>query len=268
MCVLCDKENLRLLASPLASLSHRQVADAIGVAREAAWQLVLDMADAITEAEQAGESRSIGPDGYIDYVIDRAQREDVLRESEVIGWTRSVRDQTIYHDPRVQAFLSSGAEGLASYILQIRDHKQSLEQFLEERNGAVVFAGVGANGEIVFDRGPERYVVLSDDEALRIAMDRVATNLCHEDPQWLLEYTNLPVGASDVLATMQQGHPDRANDILAGIVDLQALTEDRVRQIGYAPFVAEGVTDEFSEQRFGDRIIVRLRLPEGPLPLD
>jgi hypothetical protein len=265
MCVLCDKENLRLLVAPLASLTHRQLADAIAVAREAAWQLVLDTADAITEAEQTGSSQEIGPEGYIDYVVDRAQRDSAIRETERLLWSSSMRDQSIYWDPRVQAFLSSAAEGLATYILQIREHKKALEQFLEERNGGVRFAGVGVNGEIVFDRGLERYIVLNDDEALRIAMDRLACNLCNEDPRWLLGYTNLPDGATDVLSAMQQGPPDRANDILAGVVDLQALTEDRVKQIGYAPFVAEGVTEEFSEQRFGERIIVRLRLPEGPV---
>jgi hypothetical protein len=264
MCVLCDKENLRLLVMPLANLGHRELADAVAVAREAAWQLVLDTADAITEAEQAGSTTEIGPDGYLDYVVDRAQRDGVLKSPDSVAWSGAARDQSIYRDPRVQAFLSSAAEGLATYLLQIREHKHALEQFLEERNGAVTFAGVGANGEIVFDRGVERYVVLGDEEALRIAMDRLAATLCTEDPRWLLEYTNLPVGAADVLAAMQQGPPDRANDILAGIVDLQALTEDRVKQIGYAPFVAEGVTEEFSEQRFGDRIIVRLRLPQGP----
>jgi hypothetical protein len=268
MCVLCDKDNLRLLVAPLASLGHRELAEAVAVAREAAWQLVLDTADAITEAEQAGVSRNIGPDGYIDYVVERAQRDGVIRDGETMYWSSAMRNDSVYRDPRVQAFLSSGAEGLATYILQIREHKLALEQFLEERNGAVAFAGVGVNGEIVFDRNFERYVVLSDDEALRIAMDRLGTSLCHEDPTWLLEFTNLPSGAVDVVAAMQQGPPDRANEILAGIVDLQALTEDRVRQIGYAPFVAEGVTEEFSEQRFGDRIIVRLRLPEGPLPPD
>jgi len=265
MCVLCDKDNLRLLVAPLERLTHRQLADAIAIAREAAWQLVLDTADAISEAEQAGSSHQIGADGYIDYVVDRAQRDGALEAAERMSWSAALRDQNILSDPRVQAFLSSGAEGLATYILQIRDHKEALELFLEERNGGVAFAGVGVNGEIIFDRGLERYVVLGDDEALRIAMDRLATNLCHEDPKWLLGYTNLPVGAADVLAAMQQGPPDRANDILAGIVDLQALTEDRIKQIGYAPFVAEGVTEEFSEQRFGERIIIRLRLPEGPV---
>lgn len=264
MCVLCDRENLRLLVTPLHELTHRELADAVGIAREAAWQLVLDTADEITEAEEAGVTYQIGSDGYIDYVIDRSVRERVLEEPDRFAWASAVRNGSILEDPRVQAFLSSAAEGLANYILQIREHKIALEQFLEERNGGVVFAGVGINGEIIFDRGPERYVVLSDDEALRIAMDRLANNLCHEDPRWLLGYTNLPVGATDVLAAMQQGPPDRANDILAGIVDLQALTEDRVRQIGYAPFVAEGVTEEFTEQRFGDRIIVKLRLPRGP----
>jgi len=262
MCVLCDRENLRLLVAPLTSLSHRQLADAVAVAREAAWQLVLDTADAVSEDEHPEISRSLGPDCYIDYVVERAERDGALRGDETLEWNEALRDDTIYRDPRVQAFLSSAAEGLASYILQIRGHKEALELFLEERNGGVTFAGIGASGEIIFDRAAERYVVLNDEEALRIAMDRLAASLYSEDPRWLLEYTNLPVGAADVLAAMQQGPPERANDILAGIVDLQALAEDRVRQIGYAPFVAEGVTEEFSEQRFGDRIIIRLRLPD------
>lgn len=264
MCVLCDKENLKLLSAPIESLSNRQLADAVAIAREAAWQLVLDTADSIAEADDAGAPTGVGPEGYVDYVIDRAERDGALSSEELAGWSTALRTEAIYKDPRVQGFLSSAAEGLASYIMQIQEHKEALEQFLEERNGAVAFAGVGASGEIIFERGAERYVVLSDEEALRIAMDRLATGLCDEDPRWLLEYTNLPVGAADVLAAMQQGPTDRANDILAGIVDLQALTEDRVRQIGYGPFVAEGVTEEFSEQRFGDRIIIRLRLPEGP----
>lgn len=263
MCVLCDRENLRLLTVPLERLSHSQLADAISIAREAAWQLVLDTADALAGSD--GSTPGVGSDGYIDYIVDRAERDGILQGSDLHSWHGAARDSTIYRDPRVQSFLSSAAEGLARYILQIREHKEALELFLEERNGSVVFAGVGANGEIVFDHGTERYVVLSEDEGLRIAMDNLAMNLCEEDPRRLLEYTNLPVGAADVLAAMQQGPPDRANDILAGIVDLHALTEDRVRESGFGPFVALGVTEEFSEQRFGDRIIVRLRLPEQPL---
>ena len=265
MCVLCEKGNLRLLTAPLGTLGHRQLAESIGLAREAAWQIVLDTADAIAESAEVDACQQLGPEGYFDYVIDRAERDGVLQSPDLEGWHQALRDASIYSDPRVQAFLSSAAEGLADYILQMREHKEALELFLEERNGGVVFAGIGPSGEIVFDCGPARYVVLSEDEGLRIAMDRLADDLCQEDPRWLLEYTNLPVGAADVLAAMQQGPPDRANDILAGIVDLKALTEDRVREVGYAPFVAEGVTEEFSEQRFGDRVIVRLRMPEPPL---
>ena len=269
MCVLCEKENLRLLVSPLASLSHRELADAIVIAREAAWQLVLDTADAITERDPDGDGLSphVGPDGYLDYIVDRAERDDAVESEVASAWNAALVDESILRDPRVQAFLSSAAEGLANYILQIRDHQKALELFLEERNGAVVFAGIGLNGEILFDRAEERFVVLNDEEALRIAMDRMVAGLCKEDPRHLLTYTNLPPGAADVLAAMQQGPPDRANDILAGIVDLHGLTEDRVRQVGYAPFVAEGVTDEFSEQRFGDRVIIRLRIPENGFPI-
>jgi hypothetical protein len=266
MCVLCEKENLRLLVAPLSSLTHQQLANAIAVAREAAWQLVLDTADAISDGEGEIAPRNLRPDGYLDYVVERAERDSALDPGEIENWNEALADDSILRDPRVQAFMSSAAEGLASYILQIAEHQQALEMFLEERQGGVVFAGVGVSGEILFDRGTERYVVLSDDEALRIAMDKLANGLCKEDPRWLLGYTNLPEGAADVLAAMQQGPQDRANDILAGIVDLHALTEDRVRQVGYAPFVAEGVTDEFSEQRFGERVIIRLRMPEDSLP--
>jgi hypothetical protein len=262
MCVLCDKNSLRLLSAPLATLSPRRLADAIAVAREAAWQVVLDTADAVADGKSEVEARKFTPDVYFEYVIDRAQREGALREAHHLIWISAFRDGEILHDPRVQAFLSSAAEGFATYVMRIAAHQEALEQFLEERNGLVKFAGVGANGEIVFDREEQRYIVLSDDEALRIAMDRVANSLCTEDPKRLLEYTNLPFGASDVLATMQQGDRDRANDILAGIVDLEAFTEDRVREVGYGPFVAEGITEEFSEQRFGDRIIIRMRLNE------
>ncbi|MDR0787073.1 MAG: hypothetical protein LBG44_04310, partial [Gemmatimonadota bacterium] len=264
MCVLCDKESLRLLSAPLASLSNRRLAEAIAIAREAALQLVLDTADSIAGSSDRTEARRFTSDSYMEYVIDRALKEGAVRENYRRAWLDSMHEGSALNDPRVQAFLSSAAEGFASYTTRITEHQEALEQFLEERTGAVVFAGVGVNGEVVFDRGRERYVVLSDDEAMRIAMDRVANNLCHEDPKWLLEYTNLPAGASDVLASMQKGDdPDRANDILAGIVDIEALTEDRVRQIGYGPFVAEGITEEFTEQRFGDRIIIRLRLVGG-----
>ncbi len=265
MCVLCEKGNLRLLTAPLATLSHRQLADSVALAREAAWQIVLDTADAIAESADTDACHELGPEGYFDYIVDRAERDGVLGSPDLEGWQQSLRDATIYRDPRVQAFLSSASEGLAAYILQMREHKEALELFLEERSGGVVFAGIGVSGEIIFDRASERYVVLTEEEGLRIAMDRLADDLFKEDPRWLLEYTNLPTGAADVLAAMQQGPPDRANDILAGIVDMHALTEDRVRDVGFAPFVAEGVTEEFSEQRFGDRIIIRLRMPEQPL---
>jgi hypothetical protein len=260
MCVLCDKENLRLLSAPLGSLSHPRLAEAIAISREAAWQLVLDSADTIADGERRFEEWSFAPSHYLEYVIDRAATNGALRAR----WIESVRDGSILLDPRVQGFLSSAAEGFAVYAILVGAHREALEQFLEERTGAVVYAGVGGNGEVLFDRGTERYVVLSEEEAFRIAVDRVTGNLREESPDRLLQYTNLPDGATDVLATMQKGDDERANEILAGIVDVEALTDDLVREVGYGRFIAEGVTEEFSEQRFGDRIIIRMRLPDDP----
>src|SRR5690606_27314697 len=103
MCVLCEKENLRLLVSPLTSLSHRELADAIAIAREAAWQLVLDTADAITERDPDGEGLSphVGPDGYLDYIVDRAERDGAIEPGDVAFWNGALRDESILRDPRV-----------------------------------------------------------------------------------------------------------------------------------------------------------------------
>jgi hypothetical protein len=261
MCVLCETDNLRLLVSRLEALSNRELADAIVIAREAAWQLVLDTADAAAEPDGSEMTSTVGPEGYINYIVERAERDGVVPPAEVALWLDAVRDGTALLDPRVQAFLSSAAEGLATYLLLIREHQLALQRFLEDRNGGVSFAGIGLHGEVLFDRAGERYVVLSDEEAMRIAMDRLSTDLYQEEPARLLEYTNLPPGATDVVSALQRGQPDRANDILAGIVDLQAMTEDRVRQVGFGPFIAEGAAEDFQEQRFGDRIVIRLISP-------
>ena len=95
MCVLCQKENLRLLAAPLAQLSHREVAEAIAVAREAAWQLVLDTADAMSEEEGDSFPSTVQVDGYLDYVVDRAEREAAVPLDEIALWNESLHDQTI-----------------------------------------------------------------------------------------------------------------------------------------------------------------------------
>jgi hypothetical protein len=263
MCILCHTESLRLLVAPLNAISSTQLAESIRIAREAAMQLVLDTADAWADVEGSEEPLpTVEPDGYLSYVVDRAEHDGLLAEPEVREWRQAARRGAILNDPRVQAFLSSSTEGLAIYSTQIREKRSVLERFLEISRGQSVFGGIGASGEIFFDVEEERYIVLTDDEAMQIAMDQVSSELWKEDPARLLRYTSLPDEGISILTSAQQGPQERANEILAGIIDLPLLVEDMVRQAGYGRFVAAGVTDDFTEQRFGDLLILRLRVPE------
>ncbi|HEV2130953.1 MAG TPA: hypothetical protein VGR27_07620 [Longimicrobiaceae bacterium] len=265
MCILCNAESLRLLVAPLGSLSQPDLVESIRVAREAAMQLVLDTADALEEFEGPDAAlRTVGPDGYLQYVVDRAEQDGVATPEEVREWSAAAEQGRVLEDPRVQAFLSSSTEGLAIYLSQIREKQAVLERFLELRPETTAFSGIGPHGEIALDHGNERYIVLSDEEAMQIAVDRISRELWQEDPALLLRYSNLPEDAIDLIVTAQRGPQEKANDILAGIIDLTALAEDTVRQTGYARFVAEGVSDDFTEQRFGDQLIIRLRLSGAP----
>lgn len=265
MCILCDTHSLRLLAAPLETLSNPDLAEAIRAAREAAMQLVLDTADAWADDEEGEDAfPRVDPDSYLGYVVERAEHDGLLTAEEARDWRDSLRAETLLSDPRVQAFLSSAAEGLAVYITQIREKRALLERYLEVRRGTPVFGGIGPAGEIYFDYGEHRYVVLSDDEAMQIAMEHVTNTLWQEDPARLLRYSSLPDDGIGILTAAQQGPQDRANDILAGIVDVALLTEDTVRQHGYARFVAEGPVDDVTEQRFGDVVILCMRLPDEP----
>jgi hypothetical protein len=265
MCILCDPTSLRLLVVPQDSLSWLDLAESIRIAREAAMQLVLDTADALDEFEgPTAALASVEAEEYVHYIIERAEEDGVADAVEGRAWTKALRRGTILHDARVQAFLAAATEGLAVYLNGIDEKRAVLERFLEVAPAALTFGGIGAHGEISFDYAGERYIVLTDDEAIQIAIDRIGDGLWREDPALLLRYTSLPDDGIGILAAAQQNEQEKANDILAGIVDVALLAEDLTRQRGYARFVAEGVTDDFSEQRFGDHSIVRLRLSGAP----
>ena len=51
MCILCDHGTLELLTTPLESLSHGRIAEAVRAAREAAGPGVLDHAEAVLRGD-------------------------------------------------------------------------------------------------------------------------------------------------------------------------------------------------------------------------
>jgi hypothetical protein len=262
MCILCNNQSLQLLAAPLGTLSNPQLAESIRDAREAAMQLVLDTADAWADQEAGEPHPTADPEDYLNYIVDRAENESVLPASDLKPWRDALRSGTLLEDPRVQGFLSSAVEGLALYITQIRDKRAVLERFLEVAPGSVGFGGIGSYGEIFFEHAGHRVLVLTDDEAMQIAIDRISGGLWSEDPNFLLRYSSLPDEGVSIVSAAQQGPQERANEILAGIIDVPLLAEETVRQGGYGRFVAAGLTDDFTEQRFGDLVVLTLRLPD------
>jgi hypothetical protein len=262
MCILCNADSLRLLVVPLGTMSNPELAESIRVAREAAMQLVLDAADAWADVEGSEEPiPTVNADGYLRYVVDRADQDGLIDADGLREWQQADRDGVLGNDPRVQAFLSSSVEGLAIYSTAIRDKRAVIERFLEVAPGSAEFGGIGASGEIFFDVDGDRYIVLTDDEAMQIAMDHISSELWREDPARLLRYSSLPDEGISILTSAQKGPQERANEILAGIIDVPLLVEDTVRQMGYGRFIAAGITDDFTEQRFGDVLILRLRAP-------
>ncbi|HEX2091481.1 MAG TPA: hypothetical protein VHG28_03725 [Longimicrobiaceae bacterium] len=261
MCVLCNAESLRLLIVPVRSLAPLKLAEAIRVARDAAVQYAVDTVDALRDDPGSTLPWKVEPEEYVGFVVNRAEEDAVGTPAELRAWTTSYAEEYA-DDPRVQAFVSSVAEWLATYRARIEEQRGLVSRFLEARSDSVVFAGVGFGSELYFRHAEHTYVALTDEEALQIAVERVAWGLHREDPSVLLHYTGLPDGAVDILADAQKRPEDEANQVLAGMVDVTALAEDTLRQNGHGWLVADPENGEVVEQRFGDRVVIRFRETE------
>ncbi len=261
MCVLCSADNLRLLTAPADSLPYLQLAESVRVAREAAMQYVLDTIHDLRETPGEAPSLDVSPEEYLHYVVERAEEDGVATPGDLRSWNAALQGEYAA-DPRVQAFVSSAVEGLARYLSKLDDQREALARFLETRPERMEFAGVGLSGELYFRHGGDAYAAVGDDEAAQIAMDRVSWNLHREDPALLLRYTDLPDSALDILRDAQKRPEEEANHVLSGMVDVPALADDALRQRGYGWLVTDNPSDVVSEQRFGDRMIIRFQLPE------
>jgi hypothetical protein len=255
MCVLCDVTVLRRLAAPFDSLSPLERADAIREAREAAAVVSLDIAEAVLR----GEAVDVGdPDLYSQHVLATAREEGVLSGSDTMRWRTELAGPRGPHDPRVQAFLSSCAEAVADYQAGEVERRRVLERYLEVRGEQVGFASIGRDGEMWFESRGDHYTVLTDEEAMDIAVHRLTDGLPAMSAEELLPYSRLPASAMDVLESIRGRPAEEAAEVLAGIVDVALMAEDRVVQGGYAAFFAgeEGTRTEDTD--FGEHVIVRL----------
>lgn len=259
MCILCDHGTLRLLTAPLEQLVPGELGDAIRVAREAAGPGILDHAEAVLR----GEAPPI-PDAemYGEVVVARALDAGVLSRAAASAWEARLRKASTARDPRVQAFVSTCAELVDEYRVLFAERREVVERYVEARGDAVEFAGIGQDGELWFEYREESYAPLTQAEATDTVERELVATLHATQPETLLRYSMLPDAALEVLVGVQAKPAEDANEILAGMIDLAALAEDRIRAEGYAPFFRGEGIDSVEDLRFGEWIIVRVPVLE------
>jgi hypothetical protein len=257
MCILCETQALELLTEPIESLPPGELAEAIRTAREAAGPGLMDHAEAVLR----GEARPDLDAGlYGEIVVTRAQEAGVLRPSRARSWRAALENGAALRDPRVQAFVSAGAEMVDEYRRLLYERQPVVARFVEAAPNSVRVTGLGRDGELWFSCRGEHYTVLTEDEALDVVEREITAQLHSLEPEVLLGYASLPEGALEVLREVQRKPVDVANAILAGLVDVPALAQARTRTEGYARFFATEEDEHLEEMRFGGWIV--LRVPE------
>lgn len=260
MCVLCDVAVLRRLGAPFDSLAQQERADAIREARDAAAVISPELADA---ALRGNAPALDDPQLYDRHVLSTAQEEGVLTSSDAFRWRTALAGPNGLDDARVQAFLSSCAEYVASYLAGAADRRRILERYLEVHTHDVEFAGIGRDGEVWYENRGARYAVLTDEEAMEMAVMRITETLPSLTPEELLPYTRLPASALDVLEAIRTRPQDEAAEVLAGIVDVALMAEDRVSREGFGPLFVEEGEEAMEDSDFGDYVVLHLPAAEA-----
>lgn len=257
MCVLCDPQALGMLSAPLERLSPIERVQAIRVARDAAMVAAAPLVEAVLRGESgfAGEAEP-----YMQEVIERAREDGLLNRGEAFRWETEVRSGQALLDPRVQAFLAGCAEWVADYEGRAAEERTVLARFLEARPATLRFASLGRGWELWFEHGVHAYAVIHRDERARVMATYVEGMLHSMDAAELLAYTDLPEAGVELIRQLQGGSADEADDMLAGIVDVDALTEELVRRRGVAPLLA-GPEGDAEEIPFGEYVVIRASEP-------
>ena len=255
MCILCDHGTLDKLTLPLDQLGPGELAEAVRTARDAAGPGVMDHAEAVLRGEAPAR---VGAEMFGEAVVARALEAGVLSSGDAFRWNESLRRERTPADPRVQAFVSSCCEILDDYRLLLDERRRVVEMFLESRGTGVTFAWLGRDGELWFEYRGEMHAALSEAEALEIVERELSASLHTLQAEELLRYTTLPETGLEVLEGILSKPADQADSLLAGIIDIGALADDRVRTSGFAPFFQGEQTRPVEDLRFGEWVIVRV----------
>lgn len=258
MCVLCDPHALELLSMPLERLSPADRVRAIQLARDASTAAAAPVVEEVLrgDAAFAGE-----PEAYLEAVVERGLEDGVLSRGDTFRWEAEIASGRALRDPRVQAFLAGLAELAADYQARAEEERVLLARFLETRPAGLRFATLGRGWELWHEHGGFGYAVVHRDERVRVAAVYLQGTLHRMEPAELLPYTDLPDAGLALLRDVRGRAPDEADDLLAGIVDVDALAADRVRRHGLAHLMGGEGAEEIP---FGEHVVVRARgVPEG-----
>lgn len=255
MCILCENATLELLTSSMDGYQPGQLAEAVRTARDAAAPGVMDHAEAVLRGEVPAR---VTAEIFGEVVVARALEAGVLTSAAACDWEEGLRRDGGSHDPRVQAFVSSCAEILDEYRLLLVERQQIVERFVEARGASVTFSWLGRDGELWFEYGGELYAALAESEALEIVERELSSSLHSLEAETLLRYTTLPDTGLEVLAGILARPEEDADALLAGLIDIHALADDRVRSVGFAPFFKGEEERAVEDLRFGSWIIIRI----------
>jgi hypothetical protein len=104
--------------------------------------------------------------------------------------------------------------------------------------------------------GGSEYLVLTDDEANEHATDDIMESIWAFNPDFIIDHTNLPYEAIDLIRSYQSEQCDGANDVIYALInDIDEFIDDAICADGRGHFMASYDGDEYES---GEYFIYRM----------
>ncbi|CAB4126624.1 hypothetical protein UFOVP75_18 [uncultured Caudovirales phage] len=136
-----------------------------------------------------------------------------------------------------------------------QNRKNALVSFLDV-NDDDVYAGLrdedtDPDEDTEFDNSGKTYLVLTDDEANKRARDYIEQSLWAFRPEFIVEHTDLPCEATEMVAGFCQAKCEDANDTIRALIkDLDAFVQDAINADGRGHFMSSYDGQEHEHEGF------------------